>query len=449
MRFDITAHGPFVGKTTLPGDENLTLSCIALGMFSPQPVALDNPSLSPDVFRFREFLERHGIGFIDSSDGFSVHGKEWSNDLVIDDYVPDAILYTVISGVVFSGRTVTINNVTEGKAAKIRRLGEVLRDVGLPDEYVNHKGSELTIRGAVFSPAAEVKVRSPWALEAVGAAAMASRAAITISYPPQIASHSLKLLTILGYRSSVSDAVRNRETEMERRLAKASGEPAFETRHMEWTGKNHPHIQIPGDTMIAAALAGAASVIPKSNIALKGVLWEQGRKGFFDTLRRMKGNILYEQVIPKSSFDSANISIRWGSLEGIHLTSGQAQTFVTELMILGAIAAFAQGETVICDVGEEPRVGRETFTVLSRGLEMLGTRVGDYADGIVIMGGHELHGNLVDSCRYPGIVLALAVAGLNSSGTTTVFGFEEDTYPISEFIRIVHDLSSELPVIDE
>ena len=105
------------------------------------------------------------------------------------------------------------------------------------------------------------------------------------------------------------------------------------------------------------------------------------------------------------------------------------------------IPAFAAGETVVSDITDGLGPGRDVFSALAHGLEMLGAHVGDYADGIVIKGGQELRGNLVDSCLSPGIALALAVAGLNSSGTTTVFGFEEDAFPVNEFMRIIKELS--------
>ena len=155
----------------------------------------------------------------------------------------------------------------------------------------------------------------------------------------------------------------------------------------------------------------------------------------------MKGNITYEPVHRKNSFESAKIKIGWSKLEGVHITSGQALTMAAEIPVLGALAAFAVGETVASDIIDGPGPGRDVFSALAHGLEMLGAHVGDYADGIVIKGGQELRGNLVDSCLSPGIALALAVAGMNSSGTTTVFGFEEDAFPVSEFMRIIKELS--------
>jgi len=441
VRFEVSAHGPVVGLTGLPGDSGLTLTLMAFGMLSAEPVALVNPSPSPDVKRFREFLEQEGAEFQDSPDGFSMRGGLWRNDLSIGDDVPDAVLHVVVSGAVFSGKTVSISEIYRWGTERIGHFYGVLRQLGLSGDHVVEDDSGITIKGAEYVPAESVTVRSARAFETVAAAAMASRSSVTLSYQPQIVSHSVRLLSMLGYRITTSETAQTREAELARRMARASGEPTVVTYRFDLTGGAVPAVSIPGDTVLAAALSGAAAVIQKSDVTIEDVLWEQGRRGFFDALRRMKGDVTTRQHPRNDGFESADVRIGWGKLESIHLTSGQAHMLTTELVILGALAAFAEGETVISDPGEGAGIGRDAFISLSRGLEMLGAHVGDYADGIVVKGTRELRGNLVDSCGYPHVALAFALAGLNSSGTTTVFGYEKDRYPVSEFMSIIETLS--------
>ena len=156
----------------------------------------------------------------------------------------------------------------------------------------------------------------------------------------------------------------------------------------------------------------------------------------------MKGNIVSEQARREHSFDTADIRIKWSILEGIHHTSAQAQNMISQLLILGAVAAYAVGETVISDVVNGSGLGRDTFTAFANGLEIFGTHVGEYADGIVLKGGQELRGELVDSGGMADLALALVVVGLNAAGKTTVFGFNGNTYPVNEFMKIINELSS-------
>jgi 3-phosphoshikimate 1-carboxyvinyltransferase len=294
-----------------------------------------------------------------------------------------------------------------------------------------------------------ISVSSAWTFEAICAAALAVRMPLTLSYPPQTVSHSLKLLTLLGYHSTMPDNMSVMDTEIARRLAKVSGLPPLKIQRLEWTHSVKQTIDIPGDTTLAAAIAGAGSIVQGSDVTLKDVLWEHGRRGFFEALHRMKGMIKYEQTYKKNSFDSAHITIGWSNLEGIHVTSDQALTFMTELLILGVVAASAHGETVISDGKEGLKHGRYGFSTLAKGLKMLGSYVGDFSDGIVINGGHKMRGDLVDSGGRADIALALAVTGMNAAGTTTVFGFDGNAYPVREFIQIVKKFTSQTVLPDQ
>ena len=232
--------------------------------------------------------------------------------------------------------------------------------------------------------------------------------------------------------------------ELSRRLARAAGEKSQEIRKFEWKDKKEEIIRIPGDSTIAAAVCGAAAILHNSDVTVEGVIWEQGRRGFFDALKRMKMNIEWEPNNDGYSFDSANVRIKWSKGEGIHVSSDQALTMSSELLVLGAVSAFASGKTVISDNRESPGFERDSFKVFAKGLEMLGSHVGDFSEGIVLHGEQELQGNFIDSGGKADIALALTVTALNSSDTTTISDFGENDYPVGEFLQIVKDITSEL-----
>ena len=441
MRFEVAAHGPLRGAASLPGDRSLTLSVMAYAAFAPEKIAIENPSPSPDVASFRGFLEDNGAAFEDTETGFAVRGAYWSGDLILDGSVPDDIVHIAAAGAVASGRTVRLAAESVKRAAITLHLTDMIKRMGLSADAVEQDGDGVTLTGASFSPPAEIAVKSAWELETVCSAAMESGAPLTVTYPPQVVTHSVRLLALLGYGFDEPDEDAVREAELARRMAKAAGEPPPVAHKFDATGKRHPSVSMPGDSQIAASIAGAAAVIMKSDVRIKNVLWEQSRRGFFDSLRRMKADVTYEQSRTGNSFDTADVRIRWEPLESVHLNSAQSLTLTTELQILGAVAAFAGGETIISDIVDGPGVGREAFTLLSHGLEMLDVHVGDYADGFVVRGTQELRGNLVDASGLPETALAFAVAGMNASGTTAVFGYDPEMYPLKEFFRIIEELS--------
>ena len=274
MRFDVSFQSPLTGRTHLPGDLKITLSVMALGMLLPEPLTIVNPSPSPDVTDFMEFLKKYGAEIHDVHEGFSIRGKLWDKDLTIGDEVTDDVIHLVISSAVFSGQSVKILNVTEERLSKIKYLKNILQNVGLTDEHITEEGNDITIKGTAFVPDAYIDVRSTGAFEALSASALASRSEVTLSYPAQAASHTVRLLTLLGYQNAPAEDKKSSEVELERRLAKAAGETPLEMRRFEWTGKPQQTIHIPGDTSLAAAVAGMAAVIPKSDVILEDVLWE-------------------------------------------------------------------------------------------------------------------------------------------------------------------------------
>jgi len=236
----------------------------------------------------------------------------------------------------------------------------------------------------------------------------------------------------------------NQNIELSRRLARAGGEKSREIRKFEWSGKREGIIEIPGDSTIAAAVCGAAALLQHSDVTVENVIWEQGRRGFFDALKRMKINIAWEPDSEDHSFDSANIRVKWSKGEGIHVSSDQALTMSSELLVLGAVSAFASGKTVISNDSESPGFRRDSFKVFARGLKMLGAHVGDFSEGLILHGKQEFQGNFIDSESKSDIALALTVTALNSSGTTTISDFVENDYPVSEFLQIVKDISCEM-----
>jgi len=441
VRFEVSTRGPVTGNTEPPGDERLTLSLMAFGALCREPPALINPSSSPRVRAFRRFLQESGVEFRDVQDGFEMRGGVQDDDCTVGPEVPDSIVHCVVGGMVGAGRRVTMTLGTPERKNLAGYLGDVLGRGGLPKERIREDEGEITFEGGEPPRSSGVTVRSAWALETVCAAAMASRSPLTVTFPYQSVSHSLNLLSLLGYGDSGGEGERNREAELTRRMSKAEGGPALETRRLEWRGNGARSVDIPGDTFLAAAVAGTAAVIQKSDVTIGNVLWERGRRGFFDSLRRMKGNVSCVQRRRNGSFDSADIHVRWNRLEGIHVTPAQAALMVGELLLLPATAVFAEGETVVSDVVHMPGIGRNAFTALARGLEMLGAHVGDYSDGCVVKGGRELRGDLVDSCGIPDVALGLVMAGLNSSGTTSIFGCDGGGYPVGEFLGLLGGLS--------
>ena len=294
MRFDVSGSGPLKGEVTLPGDRLLTLAAMAFAPLCRQPVRLVNPSVSSDVGLFRIFLGNMGVSFEDTDNGFIMKGSGWERDVEIGADVTDTVLHCVAAGAVFSGRNVTIMTPSPSRRALVERITALLKSVGLGDDLITAGDEAFTLSGATFHANGNVQVRSAWPLEMFAAAAMASGEPLRVSIPAQVVSHSVGLLEMLGFPSE-SDLPEGRDAELERRLAKMSGESPPDFRKFRRCEVMETTIVLPGDTLVAGALALTAALVQKSGLKLRNVLWEQGRRGFFESLRRMKADLEYTQ----------------------------------------------------------------------------------------------------------------------------------------------------------
>ncbi len=443
MTIRISPPGKLTGAVRLPGDIGLTLSSLAFGMISGRSVTISNPSHAPETGKLRELLRDWGAQFTVTPEGYILHGGPVEGERIIPVDTPGEALHILAAAAAFSSGAVRILNRSNHRDRILRRLLPLLRSLGLPENHIVSGEDAVLIKGGAALPE-RVSADSAWEMEAVLAAAMAAGTPVAISHPAQNSSHVLKIMDLLGARRPDVPGSGPVPDELARRLAKISRERPREESRFEWNCVD-TEIRIPGDTALAAAVAGAAAVIARSDVTVRDVLWEPGRRGFFEALRRMRGTI---EWAPKRgySFDVADVRVKGSSLEGIQTTPAQAQTMRSELAVLGAVAVYARGETVLRDPGAGPGVGREAFRILKAGLETLGAHIGDYREGLVVKGPRELKGAGVESGRVPGIALALALAGTIASGETEIVDCEPDAYPAGDFVeKLIPALTGQTP----
>jgi 3-phosphoshikimate 1-carboxyvinyltransferase len=177
---------------------------------------------------------------------------------------------------------------------------------------------------------------------------------------------------------------------------------------------------VPAD-FSSAAFPAAAAVISRGKVELEGLdpKDSQGDKAFFDILQAMgcavdwKGNAL---------FVSRNGPLRGGVFD--------LNAIPDALPALSAIAAFAQGETVLTNAAHARIKETDRIAVMARELGKLGVLCTERPDGLVIRGG-TVRGGSVDGQGDHRIVMALAAVGLGAESKIEIVGSEaaDVTYP--------------------
>ncbi len=108
--------------------------------------------------------------------------------------------------------------------------------------------------------------------------------------------------------------------------------------------------------------------------------------------------------------------------------------------MIAVMACFAKGTTIIRDAAELKVKESDRIAVMTENLNRMGAHVTATEDGMIIEGGHPLHGAVIDSHLDHRIAMSFAVAALAADGETKISGADcvKISYPefYSDLLRL-------------
>ena len=191
-------------------------------------------------------------------------------------------------------------------------------------------------------------------------------------------------------------------------------------------------LTVPGDPSSAAFFMVAATLVEGSDLTIRNVGMNPTRAGLVDVLRQMGANIEDIDAREVGGEPVADLRVRQAPLKGIEVDPAVAPSMIDEFPVLFVAAALAQGTTVTRGL-EELRVKEsDRLATMAAALEMIGARVEEREDGLMIQGtgGEPLRGSAnarVKTHLDHRIAMSMAVAGLVSRDGVEV----DDTSPIA------------------
>ena len=187
-------------------------------------------------------------------------------------------------------------------------------------------------------------------------------------------------------------------------------------------------LEIPGDASSAAFFVVAATIVPGSEITIKGVGLNPLRVAYLDVLIAMGANIESEITEERLGEPVGDITVRSAPLSGVEIESSEG--IIDELPILAVAAATANGQTTITGAGEMRVKESDRIATTVAMLEALGVRAVATDDGMRIEGG-SLDGGSVETYGDHRIAMCAAVAALACSGSTEIIGWDavDVSYP--------------------
>ena len=178
-------------------------------------------------------------------------------------------------------------------------------------------------------------------------------------------------------------------------------------------------IRVPADFSSAAFFLVAATLVPGSELVLRGIGMNPRRIGLLHVLRAMGADIVEENAGERGGEPVADLRVRHAPLCGIEVPIEHVPDMIDEFPALFVAAACAEGETVVRGAAELRVKESDRIAGMAGGLRALGIRVDETPDGATVHGG-TLRGGEVDSRGDHRVAMAFAVAAQLARGEVRI-----------------------------
>lgn len=204
-------------------------------------------------------------------------------------------------------------------------------------------------------------------------------------------------------------------------------------------------VAVPRDPSSAAFPAAAALMVPGSAIRIPGVSRNPTRDGFYLTLEEMGADLAWQNARDEGGEPVADLVLRHGPLRGVEVPPERAASMIDEFPILAALAATAEGATVMHGVAELRVKESDRIDAMARGLEACGVRVGETRDSLTVHGMEAVPGGATVATHLDHrIAMSFLVLGLAARAPVTV----DDAGPIAtsfpDFLPLMRGLGADI-----
>lgn len=198
-------------------------------------------------------------------------------------------------------------------------------------------------------------------------------------------------------------------------------------------------IEVPGDISSAAYFIAAALIVPGSEVLIEHVGMNPTRDGLLRVCKAMGADIT---ILNKnhSGEPTADLLVRHSGLKGTTVDGALIPTLIDELPVVAALACFAEGTTVIKDAQELKVKESNRIDAMVKSLSLMGAKVTETEDGMIIEGGHSLHGAVIDSRLDHRIAMTFAVTALAADGETEIRDADCVKISYPDFYRDLYSL---------
>lgn len=395
------------GTVTVPGDKSISHRSIMFGALAQGTTKVTNFLQGADCLSTIDCFRKMGIQIENKPDEILIHGKGLHGLSAPEsglDVGNSGTTTRLISGIL-AGQNFTseLNGDESIQSRPMKRIMEPLSLMGARIESLRGNGcAPLRIQGAPLHGIHYTsKVASAQVKSCILLAGLYADGPTSVTEPYLSRNHSEIMLRHFG--ASVTS---------ENTTATILPEPRLHAQE----------IKVPGDISSAAYFIAAGLIVPGAEVLIQNVGINPTRDGILKVCRDMGADITILNENRESGEPTADLLIRHSSLHGTTVGGAVIPTLIDELPVVAALACFAEGTTVIKDAQELKVKESNRIDVMVNNLSAMGARITATDDGMVIEGGHPLHGAVIDSKLDHRIAMTFAVTALAADGETEILG---------------------------
>jgi len=203
-------------------------------------------------------------------------------------------------------------------------------------------------------------------------------------------------------------------------------------------------VQVPGDFSSAAFLLQAALLVPGSLVSIQAVGINPTRTGLLEVISQMGGQVqLQADATVEHAEPTANLQAKYSRLNGIQVSEALVPNCIDEFPMIMAMAAVSNGMTRIRGAAELRVKESDRIAVMATALQVLGTVVTEYPDGVDIIGG-DIDGGEVDAHGDHRIAMSLAVLGLIARRPIRIHNAQAIATSYPQFVKHLNVLGAQL-----
>lgn len=199
-------------------------------------------------------------------------------------------------------------------------------------------------------------------------------------------------------------------------------------------------LTVPGDLSSAAYFIAAALLLPGSELLIKDVGLNPTRSGIISAFREMGAQMEILRLDTLQGEVRGDLLVRGSALKGICVEGRRIPSMIDELPLLAAVAACAEGETIIRDAQELRVKESNRIRAMTNGLSSMGVDVQETEDGMIIRGKTRLLPAKILSYNDHRIAMSFFVLSLLTEGGLQIEGVECIAVSCPSFLRDLKSL---------